>query len=731
MNPWKPFPLIRLLIPFLCGVTYTLMRTGVQSEILWLAGATGLLILGLFLFTLMGTPPYRIRWIPGCIIFLLMVCSGNLTVRTYYADLQGTGGWHSPDEGNWKDISDGGPGSDNRRFFPAEIREPPSHTSKSVKLILGRYEPEMETGTLVRKGNVLIFLEKDSNTLALRHADWILVSASLKPLQDESNPYTFDPAGYYGRKGIYFQGWVASTDWKLSGIPESNSVKRLALGIRDRLLQILQENNLRGEEFAVASAILLGYTGEIGSDLRKGFAASGAMHILAVSGMHVGIIFLFLETLLAFLRRRKYGIPVKTFLMIGMIWCYAMVTGLSPPVFRAALMISLIILGKTLKRKPDSLNVVGGSMMILLLLDPSLLLHLGFQFSFLAVLGILFLYKPIYSLMPARGWILTRLWGLIAVSIAAQIATFPMALYAFHQFPNYFILTNVLVLPLASLVIYNGIGVLALSPFPAFSTLLAKMLSLIVWLMNSIVRFIEELPGSISGGIYPQLIDVTLLYGVIVSITCFLFFYQARWVYALLTLLLIWSCIGLLRDDEHLERKKFIISQVKGASQYIFTQNRKAVFLKDYRAACLSPYAREIISVMITAEGITKSRMGYLTDSGSLTGDDRCEFGFFFRRGDYLQFSDCRIAVLNKALPAELTDTLDVDIVILRKDPDIEIQSIVRCFHPDQIIFDPTNTWYHIRKWKEQAEKLSISCYSVTEEGAFVLEKKGADNGIK
>ncbi|MBN1199667.1 MAG: ComEC family competence protein [Bacteroidales bacterium] len=712
MNPWKPFPLIRLLIPFLCGIAYALIQPGEQPEILWLAGATGLLMLGLLLFTLTGNLPYRMRWIQGCFIFLLMVCLGGLTVRVYHVNRQEAGGWHSP-------------------AFPAEICEPPSHTSKRVKLILTRYEPEMETGTLIRKGKVVLFLEKDSNALALRYGDWILVSVSLKPLQDESNPYGFDPAGYYRRKGIYAQGWVAPTDWKLTGIPESNSLKRLALGVRDRLLKILKENDLKGEEFAVASAILLGYTGDIGSDLRKGFAASGAMHILAVSGMHVGIIFLFLETLLAVLKRRKFGRLIKAFLMILMIWCYAMVTGLSPPVFRAALMISLIILGKTLRRKPDSLNVVGGAMMTLLLLDPTLLLHLGFQFSFLAVFGILFLYKPLFSLMPSRGWVLTRVWGLMAVSIAAQIATFPMALYAFHQFPNYFLLTNMLVLPLASLVIYNGIGVLVLSPFPVFSALLAKTLSFIVWLLNTVIRFIEELPGSVSGGIYMHWIEVALLYGVIVSIACFLFFQKARWVYTFLGLLLLWSTIGFLRDDDQLYRNRMMIFKVNGASQYLFIQGQKAVFLKDYQAACVSPDSRQIVSVIIPAEGITRSATGYLTENDSRIRDDRREFGFFFRRGDFLQFSDYRMIILSNTLPSTLTDTMDVNMVILRKNPDIEIQRVVRCFHPEQIVIDPNNSWYRIRKWKEQAEKLNISCYSVADEGAFILETKRADDRIR
>jgi len=706
MNPWKSLPLIRLSLPFAGGVICALMQPGGQRErILWLAGGSAVLITGRALLLLKKNPPYRIRWIPGCIIFLLMVVSGGLTVFTYRANQHGIGG--------------------SQRIFPVEIREPPSHSANSVKLIAARYEPEMNSRALTRNGLVVLFLEKDSAALALRYGDWILVSSTMRALRHESNPYGFDPAGFYGRKGIESQGWVASSDWRLVPIQSSNPVKRTALGVRERLLDILKENHLNGDELAVASAILLGYTGDIGSDLRKGFAASGAMHILAVSGMHVGVIFLFIETMLAFLSRKKYGKPLKAILTIGLIWCYAMVTGLSPPVFRASLMISLIILGRNLKRKPDSLNVVAGALMILLMADPSLLLHTGFQFSFLAVFGILILYKPLVAAIPFNGWILKRLWGLMAVSLAAQITTFPMALYAFHQFPNYFLLTNLLVLPLTSLIIYTGIGVLALSPFQVISSLLAKLLSFIVLSLNVTVQWIEGLPGSVSGGWYLSWLDVFLLYGVIITIFCFLFFRRTAWLFSLMTLLIIWSTMGLINEYLRSERTKIVVFHCKGASQYAFIHGRKAVCLKDFRAACGPAYARDALSQLIRAEGVNSLQTAYLIPGDLPVDSARQMAGFFFRQGGFLQCTGWRVVVLSGRLPPGLSGGPDADLVILRGIPEVAVETIIRCFHPGKIIFDPTNSWAGIRRWKEEAETLGVSCYCVAEEGAFVMDLTG------
>ncbi|TSA26141.1 MAG: ComEC family competence protein, partial [Bacteroidetes bacterium] len=665
----------------------------------------GLLSGLLLLFVLLWKPPFRWRWLPGFNIFLLMFWLGVLTVQS---------NCQLPTVNCQLRTAD-------CQLFSAEILEPPRHTSKTVKLIVSRYDLDTNANTLIREGKALLFLEKDSNSLALQFGDWIIGSTSLKSLKNGANPYAFDPAGYYGKKGVFRQGWVASTDWERTGIPEHNSIKRLAFIFRDRLLKVLRDNSLQGEEFAVASAILLGYYGEIGQDLKKGFAASGAMHILAVSGMHVGILYLFLETLLGFLKRRRYGSIVKAVLMVLMIWVYAFITGLSPPVFRAALMLSLLILGKTAGRKPDSLNVVAGSMFIMLVADPMLLFHTGFQFSYLAVTGILFLYSPIFQLIRAPGWVLSRGWSLVSLSLAAQISTFPLALYAFHQFPNYFILTNLLVLPLTSLVIYCGIGLLALNPVPVLSQWFAKGLCFFVGTLNVTVSFIEGLPGSVTTGIYPSFPDTLVLYLAIISAGCFLLTRKPAWLFPFLLVNLAASVYGLGRDVIRMDRCILTVFQVKGVSQYSFANGTQEVCLKDFAAVYREPYAQELLTTYRAAERITRSLTVPLTDRNLAPFSRYQDLSFLKRKGDYLQWNNLRIVVLSSSLPPRCTDSLHVDLVIIRGSPKITIGEINRYFSPRQIVIDPSNSWVLARNWKEEAEKLGVPCHSVLEEGAFVL----------
>ena len=192
---------------------------------------------------------------------------------------------------------------------------------------------------------------------------------------------------------------------------------------------VLRNNGIRGREFAVAGALLLGYVDEVDNDLMRDYASTGVIHILSVSGMHVGVIFLVFERLLAFMEKRKNGVYIKAFLIIGLTWLYAFITGLSPPVMRAAAMLSLVVTGKAMKRHPGIFNNLAASVIFLLVLQPFMLADPGFQLSYVAVAGIVLFYKPISSLYLPDNRVLQKVWPIMAVSVAAQLVyTSPMSL---------------------------------------------------------------------------------------------------------------------------------------------------------------------------------------------------------------------------------------------------------------------------------------------------------------
>ncbi len=693
------------MIPFLGGVICALLAPHWLTHPNYSAGISGLLSATTVVVIVAFKISYKFRWMTGLLIGLSLFSAGVTTVICTKPQRPTS---HEP--------------ASTRQLLVAEITEPPRQSTRTIRLIVKTFRFDSIRRSLTEDGKKLLFLPRTDQSLSLSYGDWILFSSWLNPIRGASNPYAFDPAAYYHRKGVFSQAWVDSTQWEPALGRNRYSVRRFAFNLRSKLLNILRENQIKGDEFAVASALLLGYVNEIDKELRKDYASSGAMHILAVSGMHVGIIFLFLEFSLSFLNRRKQGPWIKAVLMILVIWGYALITGLSPSVFRAAIMLSFVIAGRTTRRKPETLNVVAAAMLIMLISEPRLLLNIGFQFSYLAVFGILFLYKPLVNLLPVSAWFPAKIWALVSVSIAAQLATFPLALHAFHQFPNYFILTNILVVPLASLIIYAGIGVLSVSAVPWLSLLVATGLSFLVRLLNTAIRFVEGLPGSTTTGIYISGLDTLFLYMLIIFVIGFLKARNIRFLYLCLTLFIFFSVKSTFHEYSRQDRIQVAIFQVKGSSLYDFVMGERDVCMKDYRAVMSGKYALEIVNRFRLAEGIRKQRTTYLAGKSFEIEAEERDFGFLVRKGSFIQFMNRRIGIISESLPTGFSDTLKLDLVILRGNPKISINEIIKVFSPNQIVIDASNSWYNSKNWKEQAVEVGITCYSVVEEGAVMLD---------
>jgi competence protein ComEC len=405
MNPWRPFPLIRLAAAFAAGILAAILRLSeMQIPPGFLAALLlPVLVLAAFPGLISG---YRWRWVRGAFIYLAFAVTGYqyaLDSRPAYFTMDSI---RSPK---------------GEGILLAKIREQPVRKAKSVRLAADIWLRDTVSGACSYLGTGLIYLQTEPRAQRLSTGDLILLAGEPDLLPPPSVPGGFDMRGWFGRKGIFYRLYAPSAKWKFLARDPSISIRRTAEEVRDKLLGILQKNHVTGEEFSVAAALLLGYVSEIDRELLSDYSSSGAMHILSVSGMHVGVVYLFLEFLLGFLerRRRSGGIAswLKATVMVLSIWSYAVLTGLSPPVQRAAIMLSMVIIGKNMKRQPGILNILAASLFIILVSDPFLLADTGCQFSYLAVAGIVLLYKPVYDLYVTSNWFPDKLWSLVAVSI--------------------------------------------------------------------------------------------------------------------------------------------------------------------------------------------------------------------------------------------------------------------------------------------------------------------------
>jgi competence protein ComEC len=706
MNSWRPYPLLRLLFPFTAGIIIDLAIGPPAIRHVPVISALVFLLLSIRMFSI-WVPGYGYRWISGLMInvFLLIAGYGVAESHRLYSDPAWIG--RHPDG-----------------MFLATLDEPPATNARNVKTVL-RVRYRHEQGRWERScGLVLAYLQLRPGSSPLQYGDFILLNAGFTGISDNSNPHAFNYSAYLKNRGVTHRVFAEPHDWTRINLRPTGFFRRVAFQLRDRLLNILRENHVEGKEFAVASALLLGYVNDLDAGLRKDYAATGAMHILSVSGMHVGIIYIFLEFMLGFLNRSKPGRFAKAVILLVFIWFYALLTGLSPCVLRSAAMLSLPILGKSLNRSPDMFNIIAASVIFILAMDPFLVTDLGFQLSYLAVIGIVILYKPIYDLYVTSAWLPDKIWSILAISIAAQLATLPITLYTFHQFPNYFMLTNIFVVPLSSLIIYAGIFVLAIGTVPIVSILSAKALIFMVWLLNTIIHFIEELPFSTIKGIFISTPEMLLLYFIIG--TGFLFLTLRRtfflWLFLVVSIALVMSVAG--SGFDRLRSTRFLVFNAPHAALYEFSvQNRAVIFYntRPLRDWTVQKFNQDISTADLDAHGI-KYRRYCWTGSTNAQREEASIFMPVIHYGNFFQFGSHRVGILNKKFPRGFRHCTRVEYLIISGNPNITIADAVRVFHPRKIIIDATNSRYRTVKWMSEAAKLAVSCHAVTIHGAFEKE---------
>jgi competence protein ComEC len=702
MNSWRPYPLLRLVIPFAAGICAAIASGSSRMGGHWMP--VFLAILFMLPVILAGvTASYGLRWINGLLFNLFLVMAGySITC--------------SRNPRNDPDFAGNTPGG----LFIISVAEPPTVNSSGVKIV-AEIEFRREGGKWVRSsGNAVMHLKTKPGAVPLQFGDHVLVHAIFNVISNNSNPHGFNYAKYLERKGITHQVFIGPYGWQKINLDPSSVIRKAAFRVRDRLLDILRENRVEGREFAVAAALLLGYVDDLDAGLRSDYAATGAMHVLSVSGMHVGIIYIFLEFLLGFMNRTKAGRLLKAVILLVFIWFYALLTGLSPCVLRSAAMLSLPILGKSLNRSPDMYNIISASVLFILALDPFLILDVGFQLSYLAVTGIVVLYKPVYDLYVTSAWLPDKIWSVVAISIAAQAATLPITLYTFHQFPNYFMLTNIFVVPLSSLIIYTGILVLVAGAVPVVSLLLAKLLIFLVWLLNSVIHVIEQLPFSTIRGIYISQAEMWLLYLVMAALFLYLLFRRIPALYLFLAALIVYGLVVLRFRVERLNTSRLVVFNTPGEALYLFNAQDKAVWYYGHGGmnTGMSPRQAEVAEMTMHADGILYHRDLLLEVPGRPV-IPASSFLPLAAVGQFMQFGPLRVAMLKKPIPKGFKGRMEVDVLILSAGPKVRIQDVIRVFNPGMIVVDATNSRFKVLQWLREARESKVHIHAVTINGAF------------
>jgi competence protein ComEC len=479
------------------------------------------------------------------------------------------------------------------------------------------------------------------------------------------------------------------------------------------LLNVLHENNIKEDEYAVGAALMLGYSDKLDAEILSAYSNTGALHILSVSGLHVAIVYVVFNWLLFFLDKVKHGSILKAVILILLLWFYSALTGLSPSVLRAATMFSFIIIAKSLNRHTNIYNTLAASAFLLLTINPYLIMEVGFQLSYIAVIGIVFLQPKISRFYETDNWLLDQAWSITSVSIAAQIATFPMGLFYFHQFPNYFLLSNFIVIPISTLIIYLGIALFALAKIHFIAGYLAIAFKWSVWFLNSIVKVIEKWPYAISEGISISLFETCLLYAIIIFFLLYFIRLKALFLKLGLISVIILLISQVYEQNEQFSRRRLVIYNISKTTALDFINAKNNVLFADTLFAGNASGLKFHVKNNWWDLGILKAEI--------VTADYRNSF-IDIHDGCVL-FCDKRFVIWKDSMKdLRLEKAFPIDYLILTKKSKSNVSEILKYFSPNIIIFDSSNSKNRIVKWEKECAMLNKKFYSIPDKGAFVAD---------
>lgn len=389
--------------------------------------------------------------------------------------------------------------------FIVQIADIPQRTAKCYKATTEAVAFKDAAGWHNTQGSILLYIRQDSCSATLQHGDMIIVQAQPHKPDSALNPYQFDYRRHLRHKGILYQCYVPSQRWQRLPAPPPKGLSYNAKQTQLRLLQRLRSTPLTPEHQGLVAAIALGYRDDLQPSTQLRFQQSGITHLLCVSGLHVGIVALLVGSLLFFLGRKPWQRLVKSSLLLLAVWSFALISGLAPATLRAALMFSLFIISENLGRQHSAANNLCTSAVILLLANPSLIFDVGFQLSYAAMTGILLWHKPLQQLLPiynndgrptiARR-ILHKIWSWAALSLSAQLATLPLILYYFHQFPTLFLVANLLIVPFMEILL--AACFLAL----LFGGPMAELLQAMLRIIDEITGWVAAQPHALLDNLY-------------------------------------------------------------------------------------------------------------------------------------------------------------------------------------------------------------------------------------
>ncbi|MET4080128.1 competence protein ComEC [Pedobacter sp. UYP30] len=688
----------RILLPFLAGISLCYFLADRNLLIISLFAAV--IILSILLFSNIFYKKYNLYKVKGGIgvlIFLFFFCFGGFLCMMHKDELK----------------------SDyfaNQKFtyLKAWVNNEPQQSGNILRFMVTTTKGYKNNLSKKVSGKLLLAMKLDSlKPVKVKYGDELLISADYQSIEGPKNPAEFDFKAWLAAQNIYQQAFITQSNLAKTGKIKGNIILSFALKLRQRAVEKYRKLIKNDAAYSVASTLVLGYRADLDKETRTNFINTGTMHSLSVSGAHVGIIYLILNYCLQFLNKNKKLIWLKPILICLLIWGYALLTGLSPSVVRAAIMLSIFIFAKSFTKSKNGYNILAFAAFLQLLFNPFLIFHVGFQLSYIAVFGLLYLQPKIYQTIYIKNKWLDKFWNLTALSLAAQLATFPIAIYYFHQFPVYFLLGNLFIS--VPLVLMMYLGILVLIPGLSF---LAPIFEWTIKITNTVLHFIASLPFSTFNAIWITFVQFLLLsfaFGLFIyAITKF----KKRFLFLSLMIFVIYQTLVLKDDMEKKNQHRIVFFSLKKNYAAAFIKGNSAILVTDLNPQDKN-YQFSIQPALDEAQ---------ITDLKTTKLDKDTVLKQFALTEQQLIFNTFRIFLLDKRLNYKtIANPVTFDVIWINNTPNYKLDSLSEKIKFSTLLIDATNRSYRAEEYENFYSSTNKEVINLKKQSAFLVDLNKRD----
>jgi len=546
-------------------------------------------------------------------------------------------------------------------------------------------------------GKILVHLHKTPENSKVQIGSTIQINGLLIKNKKSLNPNQFDYGNYLNTKSIFAQIYTHPNSIKVSDKIDKNSWY-YSNQIKNKIIVNLQKNKFSKDELQVVSALILGQQQDISREILQDYQYAGAIHILSVSGLHVGFILLFITFLLKPLPKNKLGNSIRLLTLIASLWGFAVLAGLSPSVVRSVTMFSFVAVGMYLKRTTNIFHTLLVSMFLILFFQPSFLFDVGFQLSYLSLFFIIWLQPLIANLWEPKNKIVTYCWEILTVSLAAQIGAFPLSIYYFHQFPGLFFITNLIIIPFLMLIMGLGVLVMVMAAVDFVPMITLKALELSLFFLNSIIKWVASFEQFIIKDIP---INWQTLCGLYLFIIAAIIWFKkptySKIVFAFISLLFFQSSLFITRW------------KVQNQNEWIVFNSLKNTLVTERNGNKVTVYGNERVTNKTASNTALKSYL--IANNSNIIGIKKIQNLYYFKEKKILVIDSLGI----------YSKEINPDIILLRQSPKINLERLIQVNNPKLIVADASNYKTNVNHWKAICLKKKIPFHATAEKGFYRL----------